>query len=200
MPPDLSLGIFGVIHIDRLSVVRDELRERVEEEDADAIFVEYPDERPGLADWLRGLLRLPLVVLGFGIYSVVSLAAYAVVTRDLVPPEIRAAYEVADKDDIEVHRIDPHFSVIFSAGGIVSVGLNWMIVVGYLAVFPAAVVTTYVVAFAAVGLVFGTARISRRAGTVTALLVFPVWLLLQISVGSVILFLSTIVALNIAIY
>lgn len=184
----VALDLFGVVHVDRFSIVRSELHERAAAADVDALFLEYPAERPDLGDWIRALVRLPPVVVGYAIYGVLSFAMYVITARGVRPSESRAAEEVGEALDVPVHSVDPHVRVIWSAGGGGLVVANWLLVAGVVFVgSPLQVVGTCVLSLLAFGCVLAVARRSRRLATATAVPVFVVWFVLQIVLGSAVL-------------
>lgn len=140
MAPD-SLGLFGVLHFDRMGKVTDELRTFV---DADAIFIEYPRDPIGPRTAGSLLLRVPAYFLGGMLLQLLFYAPlFLVFARDLYPTEAVAVGRVADERDLPVHRVDEHPNIQLLDAGPRTVAANWGVVaaVAYLG-NPAAVGAT----------------------------------------------------------
>jgi uncharacterized RDD family membrane protein YckC len=156
--PD-SLGLFGVIHHDRLGKVRAELDGFV---DGDAIFIEYPREDVGLGDVAALLARAPAYYVGAMPLQVLLYAPlFVVFARDLFPTEVVATGRVAEARDLPVHRVDEHPNRQVLAAGARVVVANWLAVAAVAPLGdPVAVATT-----AAVGLAGGLVPVFvRRRG------------------------------------
>lgn len=142
-PP--TLGLFGVIHMDRLGKVSRELDTFVG--DADAVFIEYPADPMPLRQYARLVARVPAYALGALLFQLLVYAPlYLLCNRDLYPTEMVAVRRVAD--DLPVHAVDEHPNEKLSRAGAGLVGANWLVIaaVGWLA--PVASAATAGVALA----------------------------------------------------
>lgn len=120
----LVLALFGTIHFDRLSKVRSELAPLVE--DADAVFVEYPDGDVGLGTRLGAFLKTPAFAVGGFVLQLFAYGPMAILfARDLLPTELRAVSEVAG-DDVPVHFVDEHPTRIMAEAGPGWIVPNWL--------------------------------------------------------------------------
>lgn len=104
---DLELGLFGVIHMDTLAKVTRELGDF--SADTDAIFVEWPADRPGLRMHLQLCLRAPLFLFGYlFIYLLMQGPLFVLFNHDIRPTEIVAIERLTDDGEVPVHPVDDH--------------------------------------------------------------------------------------------
>ncbi|MFC4356784.1 RDD family protein [Halobium salinum] len=185
---DLSLRLFGAIHIDRVGKVETELAELAAGDDAgsdtvgalaaddaapddapddpndaptapddapvdpndapaapddapadsddtgpvDAVFVEYPNGEFDLRGYLRFVLRVPAVAVGWGVVTVVHVAFYLLFQRDVVPAEVVAATRYAREHDRPLHAVDDHPVHTLAAAGPAWVVASWLALAGLL--------------------------------------------------------------------
>ncbi|MFC6726051.1 hypothetical protein ACFQE1_17110, partial [Halobium palmae] len=138
---DLSLRLFGAIHVDRVRKVEAELDEfasggcgdgRGESGRVDALFVEYPSGEFGLRQYLRFVVRVPTVAVGWGLVTVVHTVFYLLSQRDVIPAEVVAAVRYAKEHDRPLHAVDDHPIRILSGTGPAWVVVNWLAFVGLL--------------------------------------------------------------------
>ena len=132
-----TLGLFGVIHMDRLGKVTDELDRFVGE--ADAVFIEYPADPMSTAEYARLVARVPAYALGALLFQLLFYAPlFACCNRDLYPTEMAAVRRIAD--EIPVHAVDEHPNEKLRRAGPGLVIANWLVVaaVGWLAPVSAA--------------------------------------------------------------
>jgi len=128
-----KLGLFGVIHIDRLGKVTRELEAFVG--DAETIFIESPTDSMGLRQYGSLLARVPAYAFGA---LLLQLAIYTplflLFNRDLLPTELVAARRVADSNGLSVRAVDEHPNETLSRAGPRLIVLNWLVfgVVGWL--------------------------------------------------------------------
>lgn len=140
-----TLGLFGVIHMDRLGKVTDELDRFVGE--ADAVFIEYPADPVSVAEYARLVARVPAYALGALLFQLLIYAPlFVLCNRDLYPTEMVAVRRVADK--LPVHAVDEHLNEKLRRAGAGLVVANWLVIatVGWLA--PVASAATAGVALA----------------------------------------------------
>ncbi|WP_276273536.1 RDD family protein [Haloarcula litorea] len=140
MPPS-TLGLFGVIHMDRRGKVTGELSAFVD--DADALFIEYPRD---LDDpWLFGrlLARVPTYLLGAMLLQLLVYAPlYVLFVRDLLPTEVVAARAVAAERDLPVHRVDDHPHLQMRDASLPVAALSWLLLAGVAWLAPVATAVT----------------------------------------------------------
>ncbi|MFD1642997.1 RDD family protein [Halohasta litorea] len=140
-----KLGLFGVIHIDRLSKVTRELEAFVG--DSETIFIESPTDSMGLRQYGSLFARVPAYAFGA---LLLQLAIYTplflLFNRDLLPTELAAARRVADSNGLSVQAVDEHPNETLSRAGPRLIVLNWLVfgVVGWLE--PVATAATAAVA------------------------------------------------------
>lgn len=147
MDSPLDLTLFGVYHMDSPGKVTRELDAAAE--DADAIFVEYPERTITARELALGALRAPTYLLGLLVVQLlIQRPLFLLFNRDLVPTEIVAIGRVIEDRDLPVHRVDDPI-----LGRLLDVGLtgfvaNWLVlgVVVWLAPLAAAVTTGLLVA------------------------------------------------------
>lgn len=124
MSPPSSLGLFGVIHMDRLGKVTAELDAFVD--DADAVFVEYPREFDSPWLFARLLVRVPTYLLGGMLLQLLLYAPlYVLFVRDLFPAEVAALRSVVAERDLPTHRVDDHPNMKMRDAGLPAVVLAW---------------------------------------------------------------------------
>lgn len=181
----VTLDLFGALHTDRYGVVRRELAARVDETDADAVFLEYPAERQGAVAWLLALLQYPVAVAGFGIYGAFSYALYALGTRRVRPAEQRAVETVADERSLPTYHVDPSGGALFPRGEVAVAAANWLVLAGLAVVAsPATVAATVLAGTALPATVRQVAGVTPRLGAALALLALPAFLWVVLAVGS----------------
>jgi len=142
-PP--TVGLFGVIHMDRLGKVAGELDGFVG--DADAVFIEYPADPMDLRQYAGLLARVPAYALGALLFQLLFYAPlFVLCNRDLYPTEMVAVRRVADERP--VHAVDEHPNEKLRRAGPRLAVANWLVVVavGWLA--PVASASTAAVALA----------------------------------------------------
>lgn len=153
-----SLALFGVIHMDRLGKVTDELRAFVD--DVDAVFIEYPAESMTLSQYGRLVFRMPAYAFGALLLQLLWYSpAYILFNRDLFPTELVAVEQVATEQELPVHRVDEHPNVKVSQAGPWQVVANWLV---FGAVGWYAPVSTAVTAAVALGGGLAPAYLRRR--------------------------------------
>lgn len=184
----MQLSLFGVVHTDRLSIVQSELEDQVRESNAEAIFIEAPERRLSLLEWVVEFIQRPLVVLGFLIYSVQTLPLYAILARRVMPTELRAVQNVQVDQDLDVYHVDPHVDTIFRYGGYPGILLNWILLLATFIFFaPTHVISTTIIIVFGYIVIKGTQRWSERAAAIISLPVFIFYILFvasQFLVGS----------------
>ncbi|MEZ3144410.1 hypothetical protein [Halobaculum sp. MBLA0143] len=182
----VTLDLFAAAGFDRLSILQRELSARVDETDADAVFVESSDDEFGLTAWARAFLRSPATATGFGLYSLVGYALYALGTRSISSPQECAADRLETDRSTPVYRVEGSSSGLFSTGGLVSTLVEWVAVAATAFVFSATgVATTVAAAFLAPTAVRLVARSTQTLAALLAVLLTPaVALLLVVDTGS----------------
>ncbi|GAA0463867.1 RDD family protein [Halococcus dombrowskii] len=128
------LALFGAIHFDRRSKVADELSAFVASEDAEAVFVEWPEHALSRRTALRALLAVPLLVLGGIVLDLVRAPYYLLFNRRLDSTEHMAA----ERLDCPVHGIDRHPWTLMATAGPVAIALNWLALLAFLVIAPLA--------------------------------------------------------------
>ncbi|WP_256687794.1 RDD family protein [Halococcus qingdaonensis] len=128
------LALFGAIHFDRRSKVADELSAFVASEDAEAVFVEWPEHPLSRLTALRALLAVPLLVLGGIALDLVRAPYYLLFNRRLDSTE----HIVAAQLDCPVHTVDRHPWTLMATAGPLAIVLNWVALLAFLAIAPLA--------------------------------------------------------------
>src|SRR5699024_10463995 len=124
------LALFGAIHFDRRAKVADELSAFVASEDAEAMFVEWPEHPLSRRAALRALLAVPLLVLGGIVLDLVRTPYYLLFNRRLDSTE----HIVAAQLDCPVHEIDRHPWTLMATAGPIVIALNWLVLFASLAI------------------------------------------------------------------
>lgn len=173
MSPGLQLSVFGAYHMDSPGKVTRELRALAD--GADAIFVEYPEQRTSAGELAVAVLRGPLTAVGLLlVFQFVQGPLFVLFNRDLLPTEVVAVERVASDRAVPVYRIDDGAWNILANLGPAGIVANWVILVGLGAIWPVTVVGTVLLFVAALASLLLRVR-ERR---VLALLAFGGWYLL----------------------
>lgn len=121
-----KLGLFGVIHIDRLGKVARELEGFVG--DAETIFIESPTDSMGFRQYGSLFVRVPAYAFGA---LLLQLAVYTplflLFNRDLLPTELVAARRVAASNGLSVQAVDEHPNETLSRAGPRLIVVNWLV-------------------------------------------------------------------------
>lgn len=145
MPRLSSLGLFGVIHVDRRRKVTRELDAFAG--DVDALFIEYPRDFDD--PWLFGrlLVRVPTYLVGAMLLQVLFFAPLAVLSvRDLYPTEVVATRSVASTRELPIHPVDDHPHLKMQRAGLPAIASTWVVLAGVVWLEPVAAVLTAVIA------------------------------------------------------
>ena len=126
------LSLFGAIHFDRRSKVEDELREFVATEDADAIFIEWPEHALARRAVLRAIVAVPILVLGGVVLDLVRSPYYLLFNRRFDSTE----HVIAERIERPTHEIDRHPWALMAEAGLLTIALNWLVGLAFLAVAP----------------------------------------------------------------
>jgi|GEM_PF-2437347 len=181
-----TLDLFATAGFDRLSLLYRELSTRIDETNAEAVFVESSESPFDLVTWARGFLASPATATGFGLYTLVGYFLYALGTRSIRSPRECAARRLEADGSIPVYRVGESSPSVVSAGGVVSTLVEWGAVVAIVSVFSATgVATTVAAAFFVPIVIRYTARVTRVFAALLAVLLAPtVSLLLVIETGA----------------
>lgn len=136
------LSLFGVIHMDAVGKVSEELDDVATAGDADAIFIEYPTDPGGVRTYLEVLLRAPAFLLGMAIMIFVHGPLYLAFARDLLPAEFLASERVAGRRRLPIHPVDDHPVQRAQAASATTTALNWLLVVPAFALEPVGAAAT----------------------------------------------------------
>lgn len=162
-----TLDLFGVVHLDRPSKVRDELEPFAA--DADAICLESPELPPTGRTYLQCGLRAPALLLGVFATSLLQLPPFVLLNREtgtVLSTEARVVDAIRAERGVPVHAVDDHPLSIAARAGWTWWLPNWglLAAIGYLD--PRALGTTVAVVLTP-WLVLGLARrYAGRFGTV----------------------------------
>jgi uncharacterized RDD family membrane protein YckC len=126
------LSLFGAIHFDRRSKVEGELSEFVAAEDADAIFVEWPESALAWRVVLSALLRVPMVLIGGVVLDLVRSPYYFLFNRRLDSTE----HMVTERLGRPVHEIDQHPWALMAEAGPLAIIPSWLLLFGFLVLAP----------------------------------------------------------------
>lgn len=149
MKPDSpTLRLFGVIHVDRPSKVREELAAYANE--TDALFIEQPESDVTLGTFARSFAKTPLFFLGSLVHLVLLTPMYIVCQRSPEEAEAIAVRRVADRQGLQVHEIDDHPVLYMSRAGprwilvnwATLAGLAWIALIPFLLVFFSVMIAT----------------------------------------------------------
>ncbi|EMA51751.1 RDD family protein [Halococcus thailandensis] len=154
------LSLFGAIHFDRRAKVADELSAFVASEDAEAVFVEWPEHPLSRRAALRALLAVPLLVLGGIVLDLVRAPYYLLFNRRLDSTE----HIVAAQLDCPVHGIDRHPWTLMATAGPIVIALNWLVLFALLAIAPLAAGITSAVLLVAGVAIRAVTRWNRTGG------------------------------------
>ena len=154
------LALFGAIHFDRYSKVADELSAFVASEDAEAVFVEWPEHPLSRLTALRALLAVPLLVLGGIVLDLVRAPHYLLFNRRLDSTE----HIAAERLDCPVHEIDRHPWTLMATAGRLAIVLNWLTLLAFLVIAPLAAGITSAVLLVAGVAIRAVARWNRTGG------------------------------------
>lgn len=129
----VQLSLFGTLHFNRQSVVRENLEEFAS--DADALFIEYPRPDVTTKSYWLAVLRVPAFFLGFlAMATLLQLPAFAIFNRSLRPTEACVIDEVADGRP--VHTVDEYGIKILARQGLAWTVANWLLLAGLAWVWP----------------------------------------------------------------
>ncbi|EMA36729.1 RDD family protein [Halococcus hamelinensis] len=163
------LDLFGTIHFDRLSKVEDELRDYVQEADADAVFVEWPTDSITRRMAVRAAIRVPLVLLGGVVLNVIRSPYYLLFNRRFDSTEHVATERLSP--ETPVHRVDRSLVSVMAESGPLAIALSWFVLIAFLVVAPIQTAVTVGVLLA-VGVGFRLVfRRDRRLAAVVGTLV-----------------------------
>lgn len=188
------LSLFGVIHMDAVDKVTDELDGFAG--GADALFIEYPADPAGVRTWLQVVLRTPAFFVGtLALQLFFQGPLILLFVHDLLPSEFVATRRVADAAGLPVHRVDEHPVQGAASAGAAAVLLNWLAVAPVVALEPLAAAATVAALVPAALVPVGLRRLGyRRLGPalfalavagVLALAVHGPFSLLLVLVGAV---------------
>lgn len=161
------LSLFGAIHFDRHTKVEDELSTFVATEDADAVFVEWPENALARRTALRALVAVPLLVIGGVVLDVVRSPFYLLFNRRFDSTERM----VAERLDRSVHEIDRHPWALMAEAGLLTIALNWLVLLAFLVVAPLETAAATAAILAAGGAVREAAMRDRNLAAVAGTLV-----------------------------
>lgn len=154
-----TLRLFGVLHMDSLDKVTGELEPYVAE--SDAVFIEYPETKPGVWTYLQLVARAPVVFVGNMLVGLLlHYPLYVLFNRDILPTELVAAKRLQEEYDRPLHAIDEHPVFALSSAGPKTILWNWSVLAVVLWLDPVTALVTAAVSTASV-VVPG---IVRRAG------------------------------------
>ncbi|WP_049996766.1 RDD family protein [Halococcus sediminicola] len=161
------LSLFGAIHFDRRAKVEDELSEFVATEDADAIFIEWPEHALARRAVLRAIVAVPIVVLGGVVLDLVRSPYYLLFNRRFDSTE----HVIAERIERPTHEIDRHPWALMAEAGLLAIALNWLVGLAFLAVAPFETTATTVALLVAGGAVRAAATRDRSFAAVAGTLV-----------------------------
>lgn len=161
------LSLFGAIHFDRRSKVEDELSTFAAEDDADAIFIEWPGENITRRTVVLAALRAPAMFLSTLFVGLVQGVGFALFNRQLDSTEHVVAKRLSER--YPVHEIDRNLLSLMAGSGLVSSAVNWAVLVGFLALTPVQTATTIVAILVGGGVTNGAALRSRRLAALAAI-------------------------------
>ncbi len=161
------LSLFGAIHFDRRSKVEDELSTFAAEDDADAIFIEWPGEDITRRTVVLAALRAPAMFLSTLFVGLVQGVGFALFNRQLDSTEHVVAKRLSER--YPVHEIDRNLLSLMAGSGLVSSAVNWAVLVGFLALTPVQTATTIVAILVGGGVTNGAALRSRRLAALAAI-------------------------------
>lgn len=164
-PP--TLGLFGVLHVDRPGKVRAELDAFAD--DADALFIEQPETDVTLRTFANVAVRAPTFFLGMLLHAVALMPLYTLLNRAYDEAEAIAVRRVADDRDLPVHRVDDHPVLVTSRAGPRWMLANWLALAGLAWLFGTALAVTAAVLLAGFGATLAAARIDRRLWLVVSI-------------------------------
>jgi uncharacterized RDD family membrane protein YckC len=172
------LALFGAIHFDRRSKVADELSAFVASEDAEAVFVEWPEHALSRRAALRALLAVPLLVLGGIVLDLVRAPYYLLFNLRLDSTE----HIVAAQLDCPVYEIDRHPWTLMASARRLTIALNWLVLFVFLVIEPLSSGLTIAVLLVGGVAIRAVARRNRTGGV----LVGTVVLVALIGAGTVV--------------
>jgi uncharacterized RDD family membrane protein YckC len=161
------LSLFGAIHFDRRSKVEDELSGFLAAEDADAIFIEWPENALARRMVLRALIAVPLLLVGGVVLDLVRSPCFLLFNRRFDSTERM----VAERLDRPVHEIDRHPWMLMARTGLPAIALNWLVLLAFLVVAPLETAAATAAILVAGGVVRGAAMRNRGLAAVAGTLV-----------------------------
>jgi hypothetical protein len=138
--------------MDKPTKVGGELREFLA--DAEAIFIEQPEQDIGLITYASALLRVPVVLLGAIFTYLAHAPLYIVLNKSLKSTEPIAAEKVGSERELPVYSIDDHPLLAMVRSSRKRVFLNWILVLIYIAIGPRALLVVLLIPLLAWSVVF----------------------------------------------
>lgn len=126
--------MFGVVHVDRPSKVREELATYTD--DVDALFIEQPETDVTLWKFAHAFVRTPLFLLGAFVHLVLLTPLYAALHRTHQEAEVVATRRVGEMQELPVHEIDDHPLLYMSRAGPRWILINWATLATLFWLFP----------------------------------------------------------------
>lgn len=155
----VTLGLFGVVHVDRPKKVAEELTSFAA--DADALFIEQPETEVTFGTLGRTFVRTPLFFLGLVVQITLLTPLYVVLNRRFEEAEVIAVRRVAEAHDLPIHEVDDHPILYMSRAGPRWMLLNWGVLAALAWLVPLAFFGTVFVLTAAYGLILCTVGYRR---------------------------------------
>ncbi|WP_135825319.1 RDD family protein [Halorussus ruber] len=162
-----TLDLFGVFHVDRPGKVRAELDGFAA--DADALFIEQPEEEITLETFGRTAVRAPVFLLGALLQLVALTPLYVALNREYDEAEAIAVRRIADERGLPIHEVDDHPVLYASRAGPRWIAANWLALAALALLFRVPFLATAGALILASAVTIGAARLDRRLWLLVAI-------------------------------